>query len=183
VTIEAAKAVAGDNQLRVGLVAGVEGDIHTMRLIWEEHKMEEDCWGFLLVDMTNAFNEGNCIALLWTVHHLWPSGDRFCLNVYQHWSNILIIQGADGMALVIMSQEGVTLQGADPMAMVVAAYGLMLLPFIKQLNNEHPDISHPRYADDAGDRGSFTAIQKQFESLQKFSPARGYFLSQARAIY
>jgi hypothetical protein len=51
------------------LEAGVEGGIHAMRLIWEEHKMEEE-WGFLLVDARNAFNEGNRIAMLWTVRHI-----------------------------------------------------------------------------------------------------------------
>eukprot|EP00978_Attheya_sp_CCMP212_P041079 scaffold231101_cov38-Attheya_sp.AAC.1 len=83
VTVEAAKAVCGDNQLCVGLEAGVEGAIHAMRLIYEDHKMEED-WGFLLVDASNAFNEGSRIAMLWTVRHTWPSGARFCFNVYQH---------------------------------------------------------------------------------------------------
>jgi hypothetical protein len=69
VTVDTAKARCGDNQLCVGLEAGVEGDIHAMRLIWEEHKMEEE-WGFLLVDARNAFNEGNRIAMLWTVRHI-----------------------------------------------------------------------------------------------------------------
>jgi hypothetical protein len=115
--------------------------------------------------------------MLWTVRHLWPSGARFCFNVYRHWS-ILIIRGADGSALFIMSREGVT-QG-DPMAMV--AYGLMLLPLIKLLKKEHPDVSQPWYADDAGAGGSFTAIRKQFESLQKLGPARGYFPEPSKSI-
>eukprot|EP00978_Attheya_sp_CCMP212_P038067 scaffold185247_cov31-Attheya_sp.AAC.1 len=73
VMVEAANAVCGDNQLCVGLEAGVEGAIHAMRLIYEEHKMEED-WGFLLVDARNAFNKCSHIAMLWTVRHTWPSG-------------------------------------------------------------------------------------------------------------
>jgi hypothetical protein len=109
--------------------------------------------------------------MLWTVRHLWSSGARFCFNVYQHWS-ILIIRGADGTALFIMSWEGGVTQG-DPMAMV--AYGLMLLPLIKLLKKEHPDVSQSwYYADDAGaGGGSYTAIRKQFESLRKLGPARG----------
>eukprot|EP00978_Attheya_sp_CCMP212_P024974 scaffold79458_cov43-Attheya_sp.AAC.1 len=84
----------------------------------------------------------------------------------------------DGTALIIMSREGVT-QG-DPMAMV--AYGLMLLPLIKLLKKEYPDVSQPWYADDAGAGGSFTAIRKQFESLRKLGPARGYFPESSKSI-
>jgi hypothetical protein len=77
-----------------------------------------------------------------------------------------------------MNREGVT-QG-DPMAMV--AYGLMLLPLIKLLKKEHPDVSQPWYADDTGAGGSFTAIRKQFESLWKLGPARGYFPEASKSI-
>ena len=77
-----------------------------------------------------------------------------------------------------MSREGVT-QG-DPMAMV--AYGLMLLPLIIQLKKEHPDVDQPWYADDAGAGGSFQAIRKQFESLKKLGPARGYFPEPSKSI-
>eukprot|EP00978_Attheya_sp_CCMP212_P000833 scaffold1738_cov46-Attheya_sp.AAC.5 len=84
VMVKAVKAICGENQLCVGLEAGVEGAIHAMQLIYEEHhKMEED-WGFLLVDTRNAFNKGSCIAMLWTVRHTLPSGARFCFNVYRH---------------------------------------------------------------------------------------------------
>ena len=50
-----AKAACGTTQLAGGLEAGIEGAIHAMRVLWEEHKTEED-WGFLLIDMRNAFN-------------------------------------------------------------------------------------------------------------------------------
>eukprot|EP00978_Attheya_sp_CCMP212_P005533 scaffold12431_cov57-Attheya_sp.AAC.8 len=177
VTVDAAKAMCGDSQLCVGLEAGVEGGIHAMRLIWEEHKMEGE-WGSLLVDARNAFNEGNrIIAMLWTVRHIWPSGARFLFNVYRHWST-LIIRGVDGKALGIPSREGVT-QG-DPIAMM--AYGLIMLPFIKQLKREHPNVSQPWYADDAGAGGKFTAIRKQFERLQELGPARGYFPELSKSI-
>eukprot|EP00978_Attheya_sp_CCMP212_P001429 scaffold3002_cov64-Attheya_sp.AAC.2 len=176
VTVNAAKARCGDSQLCVSLEAGVEGGIHAMRHIWEEDKMEEE-WGFLLVDARNAFNEGNRIAMLWTVRHIWPSGARFLFNVYRHWST-LIIRGVDGKALGILSREGVT-QG-DPIAMV--AYGLMMLPLIKQLKREHPDVSQPWYADDAGAGGKFTAIRKQFDRLQELGPARGYFPEPSKSI-
>eukprot|EP00978_Attheya_sp_CCMP212_P009133 scaffold21500_cov58-Attheya_sp.AAC.4 len=77
-----------------------------------------------------------------------------------------------------MSQEG-GIQG-EPMAMV--AYGLMLLPLIKVLKKEHPGVSQPWYADDAGAGGSFTAIRKQFDCLRKLGPARGYFPEPSKSI-
>ena len=35
--------------------AGIEGGIHEMRVLWEEHSQEED-WGVILVDAWNTFN-------------------------------------------------------------------------------------------------------------------------------
>ena len=37
-----AKAACGTTQLAEGLEAGIEGAIHAMRVLWEEHKKEED---------------------------------------------------------------------------------------------------------------------------------------------
>ena len=67
-----AKAACGMTQLAGGLEAGIKGAIHAMRVLWEEHKTEED-WGFLLIDAHNAFNEENRTAMLWDVQHEWPS--------------------------------------------------------------------------------------------------------------
>ena len=35
-------AACGTTQLAVGVEAGIEGAIHVMRVLWEEHKQEED---------------------------------------------------------------------------------------------------------------------------------------------
>ena len=51
-----AKAACSTTQLAGGLEAGIEGAIHAMRVLFEEHQKEED-WGFLLIDACNAFNE------------------------------------------------------------------------------------------------------------------------------
>ena len=61
-----AKAACGTTQLAGGMEAGIEGAIHTMCVLWEEHQTEED-WEFLLIDARNAFNEENRTAMLWAV--------------------------------------------------------------------------------------------------------------------
>jgi hypothetical protein len=147
-----------------------------MRLLWEQHSMEEE-WGFLLVDAANAFNEGNRIVMFWTLRHEWPSGARFAFNCYRHWA-ILVVRGENGYALFIHSKEGVT-QG-DPLAM--AAYGILLLPLIRQLKREIPDVSQPWYADDAGAGGNFGSLRRYFERLQELGPSRGYFPEPSKSI-
>ena len=56
VTGPEAKAACGNSQLAGEDEAGIEGSIHAMRILWEEHSLEED-WGFLLIDARNTFNE------------------------------------------------------------------------------------------------------------------------------
>lgn len=34
----------------------------------------------MLVDATDSFNELHQMAMMWTVHHQWPSGIRFAFN-------------------------------------------------------------------------------------------------------
>ena len=57
-----------ETQLTGRVEAGIEGVIHAMRVLWEEHKQEED-WGFLLIDTRNAFNMENRTSMLWGVRH------------------------------------------------------------------------------------------------------------------
>ena len=52
------------------------------------------------------------------------------------------------------SKEGVT-QG-DPVAMI--AYGLGVLPLIRELRNDHPRVTQPWYADDEGAGGLLQQI-------------------------
>ena len=63
-----AKSSCGTSQLAGGLEAGIEGAIHAMRVLWEEHRKEED-WGFLLIYACIAFNEENRTAMLWAVRN------------------------------------------------------------------------------------------------------------------
>jgi hypothetical protein len=74
-----AKQVYGVDQLCAGREVGIKGGIHVMHLLWDKE------WGFLLVGANNAFNEGNQMAMCWTVHHLWPSRAWFTFNCYRYW--------------------------------------------------------------------------------------------------
>ena len=79
VTGPEAKAACITIQLSRVVESGIKGDIHVMRVLWEEHAQEED-WRFLLVDARNAFNEENRAAMLWDVQDEWPSGAQFTFN-------------------------------------------------------------------------------------------------------
>ena len=74
-----AKAACGTTHLAGGVQAGIEGAIHAIRVLWEEHAQEEKL-GFLLIDTRNGFNEENWTAILWAVRHEWPSGAQFTFN-------------------------------------------------------------------------------------------------------
>jgi hypothetical protein len=140
-----ARDECGVDQLCAGLEAGVEGGIHALRLIWDLHAQEEE-WGFLLVD-------ANRTLMCWTLRHVWPSGARYVFNCYRHWS-VLVVQAGSGNATFLFIKEGVT-QG-NPLSMV--AYGLSLLPLIRQLRDEFPEVFQSWYADDAGGGGKFRLI-------------------------
>ena len=53
-----AKAACRTIHLTGEVEAGIDGAIHAMRVLWEEHTQEED-WVFLLIDAHNVFNEEN----------------------------------------------------------------------------------------------------------------------------
>ena len=111
----------------------IEGAIHVMRVLWEEHQTEED-WGFLLIDARKAFNEENRTAMLWAVWHEWPSGAQFPFNCYRHRDTLVVRDMGDGSGHFLHSKEGVT-QG-DPLAMI--AYGIGVLSLIRELWSAHP---------------------------------------------
>eukprot|EP00978_Attheya_sp_CCMP212_P035431 scaffold154276_cov33-Attheya_sp.AAC.2 len=173
---EEAKDACGIDQVYAGLEAGIEGSIHAINKLWGEHEEEEE-WGFLLVDATNAFNEGNRMMILWSVRHKWPSGARFTFNCYGHWG-ILMVRSQNGTALFIFSMEGAT-QG-DPLATFI--YGMGLLPLIRRLKREVDDVSQPWYADDAGAGGKFDRIKVYFEKLEEYGPKYGYFPEASKSI-
>ena len=89
VTGPEATSVCQDDQLCAGLKAVIDG-------------AAED-WGFLIADAKNTFNDIILIGMLWTVRHLWPSGDRFVFNCYRHWSS-LVLRNGNGRASLLSSR-------------------------------------------------------------------------------
>ena len=172
----AAKDACGADQLCAGLSAGIEGAIHGMSQTWTESDAI-DRWGFLLVDARNAFNEINRISMLWTIRHEWPAGARFAFNCYRHYSPLLC-RDPDGHSFTLFSREGVT-QG-DPLSMF--AYGVGILPLIRQLKAAHPSCIQPWYADDAGSAGTFESIDHFFADLVKIGPDFGYFPEPSKSV-
>ena len=125
-------------------------------------------WVFL-VDAKNPFNKIKRVVILWTVKHLCPSGDRFVFKCYCQWSS-LVLRNGNGTASILHSIEGVT-QGGD-LAMI--AYGIGILSLIKNLKREIPDVTHPWYAENAGDLGMFARLETYFDSLTNQGLGRGY---------
>eukprot|EP00957_Ditylum_brightwellii_P091484 6966319-Ditylum_brightwellii.AAC.1 len=69
---EVVTKACGAKQLYTGIRSGIEGGIHAMNDLWSDYG-DDKKWGILLMDARNAFNELNCMALLWHVRHLWPA--------------------------------------------------------------------------------------------------------------
>ena len=76
----------------------------------------------------------------------------------------------NGTASILHSREGVTQGGL--LAMI--AYGIGVLPLIKNLIREIPDITQPWYADYAGSLGEFARFKTYFDSLTRQGPVQVY---------
>ena len=96
VTGKEAKAPCGIEQQARGVEAGIEGVIHAMHVLWQEHSQEDDR-GFFIIDERNAFNEEKQTAMFWDVYHEWQSGAQFTFNYYQHGSTLVVQNTGDGL--------------------------------------------------------------------------------------
>ena len=96
------------------------------------------------------------------MRHLWPPGANFVFNCYRHWSS-LVLQNGNGTEIIPHSREGV-IQG-DPLAMI--AYGIGILPLIKNLKRAIPDVIQTWYTNDAGDLGTFERLETYFDFLTR----------------
>ena len=67
VAVPEAKDACGTEQLCRGMESRIEGRIHVIRMLWYHH-LQEEYWGFLLIDVHNMFNEDNRSTMIWLVH-------------------------------------------------------------------------------------------------------------------
>ena len=112
--------VCGTSQLCGGVRSGIEGDVHTIFDLVNEHN--DDGWSVFLIDASNAFNSINRRAALWNSRVLWPNCSLFLFNCYRGWTPIVFTDSAE----VLYSKEGVT-QG-DPLLMFI--YAVATIPMI-----------------------------------------------------
>ena len=157
--------------------AGIEGGIHTINLLWEEHSQEED-WGFILIDARNESNKENRTAMLSTVQHEWPSVTQFTFNCYRHWAILVVREMGDRSGHFLHSKEGVT--QLDPLAII--AYGIGVPPLIREIRGAHPHVTQTWYADDTGAGVNFSHILAHLWDLQARGPQRGYFPDPTKSI-
>jgi hypothetical protein len=138
------------------LQGGIEAVIHVMQAIWGSHHMKEE-WGFLLIDVKNAFNEIDQTVMLWNVWHEWPPGTRFVFNTYKHWVTLVICTN-NGKGEILHIKQGV-IQG-DLLAS--NDYALGMLPLIRIHKEEFISVHQPWFADDAGAAAKFKLIRVMF---------------------
>lgn len=187
-----ATAAAGDDNLCIGLKAGIKAAVHVFQDVMQDTIPEEaiihphntqqqqritqvvarqqanpekNDIGCLQIDARNGFNELNRKSMLWTVQHLWLKGAKFAFNTY-HCAAQLILQLSNGKAQVLASREGVT-QG-DPVSMLL--YGIALVPLIQSLKIKHQRIIQAWFLDNATMVGSIDDLKAIFADLIKEGP-------------
>ena len=57
----------------------------------------------------------------------------------------------------------------------MVAYGIGVLPLIKHLKLEFPDITQPWYIVDADALGTFANVKLYFNSIKQVGPGHGYY--------
>ena len=62
------------------------------------------------------------------------------------------------------------------------AYGIGVLPLIRELREDHPLVTQPWYSDDVGAGGTFIDVQAHFQDLQAQGPAWGYYPETTKSI-
>ena len=64
------------------------------------------------------------------------------------------------------------------------AYGIGILPLIKNIKREIPDVTQPWYADKDGYLDTFARIETYFDSLtrQGQGPGRGYYPKPSKIV-
>ena len=68
----------------------------------------------------------------------------------------------------------------DPLAMIT--YRIGIIPLIKNIKREIPDITQPWYADYARDLGTFTRLETYFDSITCQGPGRVYYPKPSNSV-
>ena len=166
--------VCGIDQLCSGLRSGLEGAIHAVHELFDEH-----CnfgRGLLLVDATNAFNSVNRVAALLIARVLWPRCSRFLFNTYRGYASLLV-QGGNTVSSRLLSKESVT-QG-DPLSMML--YAVAVLPLIRSLKAPVNRIQN-WYADDSSCVVDFPSLKAWFDELLCKGPNYGYHPEPSKTV-
>ena len=163
--------VCGIDQLCSGLYLGLEGSVHAVRELFDEH-----CnlgWGLLLVDATNAFNSVNRVVALWNARVLWPRCSRYLFNTYQSYASLLLQDSSKSL----LSKEGVT-QG-DPLSMML--YAVAVLPLIHSLRTPGKWTQN-WYADDSSCVADLCSLRAWYEELSCRGPDYGYHPEPSKTV-
>ena len=159
------------SQLSAGIRAGIEGAIHAINDIFNEHG--DEGWGVLMVDASNAFNSVNRIAALLNSRILWPRCSRFIFNTYRGWAPLVMTNSNT----LLYSKEGVT-QG-DPLSMFIYAVGT--LPLIRSLHHPERRIQ-VWYADDASAGAALEELKEWLSDLMRLGPSYGYYPEPKKSV-
>ena len=68
----------------------------------------------------------------------------------------------------------------DPLLMV--SYGMGILPLIQELQNAHPRVEKPWYADEDGASGTLKLIRCCLDVLMMLRPVGSYFLETTTSV-
>ena len=66
--------------------------------------------------------------------------------------------------------------------LTMMAYGIGILPLIKNLKRKIPDVTQPCYADNAVALGAFTRLDTSFDSLTRPGPVWGYHPEPTKSV-
>ena len=101
----------------------------------------------------------------------------FVFNCYCVWSSF-VLRNVNGKSSFLHIKEDVTQGG--PLEMIVC--GIIILPLIKNIKRDLPEVNQPWYADHTGSLGAFVRIKKYFISLTRQGPGRRYYIKPSKSV-
>jgi hypothetical protein len=145
-----------------------------MQNLWDLHQKEQE-WGFLLIDVKNAFNEQKrTSSMLRTVQHEWPSGARFLFHCYNQTLGNTHARRQQWDRRLHFQQKGC--HPGRP-SLHICAYGIGILPLIRLIKAKFPAVEEPSYANDTGAGRKFSEIHCLgvfCKLVQEIGPSFGY---------